>query len=167
MDIVIFHRYILCFLLDDSFKLQEMLCLTEHGTTSSIKWSRSIFSILQVVYYFDSFCHFVVVISVISVWSQGSFRFYRFGGFAWLVSFFSLRSFHFARFACSTSVVSFSCFGIYTCKLEGCIVVWVKFLTRPSIALSSHGETIAYIIPIVALFRGGNIEVICLCFILL
>ena len=164
---VIFHRYILCFLLDDSFKLQEMLCLTEHGTTSSIKWSRSIFSILQVVYYFDSFCHFVVVISVISVWSLGSFRFYRFGGFAWLVSFF-----RYGRFILLVSLVPLQSFrlavsGFNTCQLEGCIVVWVKFLIRPSIAPSSHGETIAYIIPIVALFRGGNIKVICLCFILL
>ena len=48
--------------------------------------------------------------------------------------------------------------------MKGC---WVTFLIRSSIAPSLHGETIAYLIRIVAVFRSKNIKVICFYFILL
>ena len=44
--------------------------------------------------------------------------------------------------------------GFSTCQLEGCNVIWVKFLKRPSITPNLHGETVAYIIPIKAVFRN-------------
>ena len=34
--------------------------------------------------------------------------------------------------------------GFSTCQLVGCNVIWVKFLKRPSIAPTLHGETVAY-----------------------
>lgn len=120
------------------------------------KYKAEIYCILQVVYYFDSFCHFVVVVSVVSVWSLGSFRFCRFGDFACLVLFVWFVPFQSFRFAVS---------GFSTCQLKGCNVVCVKFPIRPSIAPSLHGQTIACLIPIVALFRSLNIKVIYFCFI--
>ena len=63
--------------------------------------------------------------------------------------------------------INLAVLGFSTCQLEGCNDVWVKFLKRPSIAHSLHGETITFIIPIIAVFRSINIWVICFCFILL
>ena len=57
--------------------------------------------------------------------------------------------------------------GFSTCQLVGCNVIWVKFLKRPSIAPTLHGETVAYIIPIKAVFRSIKMWVICFCFVLL
>ena len=57
--------------------------------------------------------------------------------------------------------------GFSTCQLVGCNVIWVKFLKRPSIAPTLHGETVAYIIPIKAVFRSIKMWLICFCFVLL
>ena len=95
------------------------LSLIQQGSVA-YTYKAEIYCILQVVYYFDSFCHFVVVVSVVSVWSLGSFRFCRFGDFACLVLFVSFVPFQSFRFAVS---------GFSTCQLKGCNVVCVKFPT--------------------------------------
>ena len=88
------------------------------------------------------------------------------------VSFLSFRRFRLFSFVLFVSFVPFQSFrfavsGFSTCQLQGCNVVCVKFPIRPSIAPSLHGQTIACLIPIVALFRSLNIKVIYFCFILL